>query len=164
MSRGLRLAGVAALGLLATWPAYADKVAVIDTPVPAPEDADEEDDQLGPSPQQVHVELTGTTLALVARFELVLDGPSSEEETFLTVPPTAMVTRATATIGNLKHPLQLTDADAAQNALDAILEDSPSSDRTAMIVLSGTNQNLTLASALPARTRVLLDMQRNAPP
>ncbi|NVB81728.1 MAG: VWA domain-containing protein [Kofleriaceae bacterium] len=151
MSRGLPLPGLAVLALLVGSPALADET-------------DDDVAQFGPAPDQVHIELAGTTLMVSARFSLDLEGPStSEGATSLTMPPTAMVTRATATIGSMRYPLQLADADAARTAFDDLIEGAPSSDRKAMLLLSGSDQTLTLDTALPRRTRVLLDLRLEMP-
>ncbi len=138
-------------------PIAAAALALLGTPAMA-------DDDDEPAPEQVHIELAGTTVVLSARFALDLEGPTmTESAPLLTIPADALVTRATATVGSIRHPLRLTDADAARSAFDALAETAPSSHRASMILLSGRRETLSLDSALPAAAHVLLDLRLEMP-
>src|SRR5512143_392997 len=143
---------LAVLLLLAAGPAYAQ-----DAP-------DETTTDSGLSPTRVHVRLSGTTVELTARFAFDVDGPTFDVGAHpVTLPPTAVVTSAVATVNGSSHRLALDDAEHIDSVFGAFAEHTGAGERTWAVRIMKNTSGVDIDLAAAARGHVVVELSVEIP-
>jgi hypothetical protein len=112
-----------------------------------------------PEPTHVTARLTGTSIEVTAQFQLDIDG-STVMGLPITIPDSAIITRAVVTTEGKRHVLALADADDAQKELDVYWdENSPKGNHRWTVRLTGS-QTLALVDVVSpnATSNIVLEL------
>jgi hypothetical protein len=121
------------------------------------------DDESG-APNRVRATLDGATAHVSARFTVAVARGAQQSAHMLALPTGAIVTGAKATVGGVAHPLVLVADDKASKDFATVTESAGGRDRAWVLALrSSQSGSISLDAAAPRATKVVLDLELEAP-
>jgi hypothetical protein len=117
-----------------------------------------------PEPTHVTARLTGTSIEVTAQFQLEIDG-STVMGLPITIPESAIITRAAATTEGKRHVLDLVDPDEAQKELDVYWDENSPKGNHRWTVRIAAMDNLALVDVVsPSETsNIVLELTLEIP-
>jgi len=133
-------------------------------PASAQGDAGDTETDAGLAPTSVHARLAGTTVELTARFAFDVDGPTFDVGAHpVTLPPTAVVTSAVATVNGSSHRLALDDAEHIDSVFSAFAQDVGAGKRTWAVRIMKNTSGIDIDLAAAARGHVVVELSVEIP-
>ncbi|HUJ60827.1 MAG TPA: vWA domain-containing protein [Kofleriaceae bacterium] len=115
------------------------------------------------APRSLAVRLDGTAAVIDVR--VAVSGPPSfnSEAAEFVVPPHAVITATTATVGGVRHKLALTPADSAADQFQKLAAIEAGNHPRSALKIYASGDLIELGSALPSAADLALDVELSAP-